>query len=100
MKKSKTIKFKEIKIFLKKLPKKLAEKAFSTFLGLFLLSLIFSSLIFYSYSIVPKKEILESVKAGLEFKSETYQEILQVWQNREEQFEQTDTKQYPDLFVR
>lgn len=100
MKKSKTIKFKEIKIFLKKLPKKLAEKAFFTFLGLFLLSLIFSSLIFYSYSIVPKKKILESVKTGLEFKSETYQEILQVWQNREEQLEQTDTKQYPDLFVR
>lgn len=100
MKKSKTIKFKEIKIFLKKLPKKLAKKAFFTFLGLFLLSLIFSGFVFYSYSIVPKKKILESAKTGLEFKSEIYQEILQIWQNKEEQFEQTDVKQYPDLFVR
>ncbi len=100
MKKPKTIKFKEIKVFLKKLPKKLAKKAFFTFLGLFLLSLIFSSLIFYNYSVVPKKKILESTKTGLEFKSETYQEILQIWQNREKQFEQADTKQYPDLFVR
>jgi len=100
MKKSKTIKFKEIKVFLKKLPKKLAKKAFFTFLGLFLLSLIFSSLVFYNYSVVPKKKILESTKTGLEFKSETYQEILQIWQNREKQFGQADTKQYPDLFVR
>jgi len=100
MKKSKTIKLKKIKVFIKKLPKKMAEKAFSTFLGLFLLSLIFSSFIFYNYSIVPKKKILESTKTGLEFKSETYQEILQIWQNKEEQFEQTDTKQYPNLFVR
>ncbi len=100
MKKSKTIKFKEIKVFLKKLPKKLAKKAFFTFLGLFLLSLIFSSLVFYNYSVVPKKKILESTKTELKFKSETYQEVLQTWQNREEQFEQTDVKQYPDLFVR
>ena len=100
MKKPRTIKFKKIKIFLKKMPRRLAGKAFFTFLGLFLLSLIFGGLVFYNYSVVPKKKIMESTKTGLEFKSETYQEILQIWQNKEKQFKQADVRQYPNLFVR
>jgi len=90
-----------VKAFVKKLPKKLAEKAFLTFLGLFVLSLIFGGLIFYKYSINPlKTEPIEDIKIGLKFKSETYQKILQVWQNNEEQFEKIDTKQYFNLFIR
>ena len=100
MKKPKIIRFKEIKIFLKKLPKKLAKKAFLTFLGLFVLSLIFGGFIFYKYSIIPRSEPVESTKVELEFKSELYQEILEIWQNKEEQFEKTATKQYLNLFVR
>jgi len=100
MKTPRTIKLKQIKIFIKKLPKKLAEKAFLTFLGLFVLSLIFGGFIFYKYSINPQSESVEGRKIGLKFKSEIYQKILQVWQNNEEQFEKTDAKQYPNLFVR
>lgn len=98
--KQKIIKLKQIKAFVKKLPKKLAGKAFSTFLGLFVLSLIFGGFIFYKYSINHKPEPIEDGKIGLKFKSETYQKILQVWQNKEEQFEKIDTKEYFNLFIK
>ena len=100
MKKLKAVKSKQIKSFIKKLPKKLAEKAFLTFLGLFVLSLIFGGLIFYKYSIIPQPEPIEEGEAGLRFKSELYQEILEVWQNKEELFEKTIIKQYLNLFIR
>lgn len=100
MTKQKIIELKQIKAFIKKLPKKLAEKAFLTFLGLFVLSLIFGGYIFYKYSINPQVESIENGKIGLKFKSETYQKILQVWQNNEEEFEKTDIKQYFNLFIR
>jgi len=100
MTKQKIIKSKQIKVFVKKLPKKLAEKAFLTFLGLFVLSLIFGSFIFYKYSINQKTELIENGKIGLKFKSETYQKILQIWKNNEEQFEKIDSKQYFNLFIR
>jgi ABC-type maltose transport system permease subunit len=89
-----------VKAFVKKLPKKLAEKAFLTFLGLFVLSLIFGIFIFYKYSINQKTESIEDGKIELKFKLETYQKILQVWQNNEEQFEKIDSKQYFNLFIR
>ena len=100
MTKQKIIKLKRIKDFVKKLPKRLAEKAFSTFLGLFVLSLIFGSFIFYKYSVDQKTELIEDGKIELKFKSETYQKILQAWKNNEEQFEKIDTKQYYNLFIR
>ena len=100
MKKLKIIKFEELKTIVKKLPKKLAEKAFLSFLGLFILSVIFGILIFYRYGIEPEETIPETSKVGLQFKSDLYQQVLEIWQNTEEQFKKTDTKQYPNLFVR
>jgi len=100
MTKQKIIKLKQVEVFIKKLPKKLAEKAFLTFLGLFVLSLIFGSFIFYKYSIVQQTESIEVEKIGLKFKSETYEKVLQAWQNNEEQFKKTDVKQYFNLFIR
>lgn len=100
MKIPKTIKVKQIRAFVRKLPKKLAEKAFLTFLGLFVLSLIFGSFIFYKYSIIPQSESVEGAKVGLKFKLEMYQKILETWQEREERFEKTTVKQYLNLFVR
>lgn len=100
MKKLKVVKLKQIKVFIKKLPKKLAEKAFLTFLGLFMLSLIFGGLIFYKYSILPQPEPVEEGEVGLKFKSELYQKILEIWQNKEGRFEKTAAKQYLNLFIR
>jgi len=100
MKKLKIIKFEELKTIVKKLPKKLAEKAFLSFLGLFILSIIFGMIIFYKYGIEPEETISETSKVGLQFKSDLYQQVLEIWQDNEQRFEKTDTKQYPNLFVR
>ena len=100
MKKLKIIKFEELKTIVKKLPKKLAEKAFLSFLGLFILSVIFGMLIFYKYRVEPEGTIPETDKIGLQFRSGLYQQVLEIWQSTEQNFEKTDTKQYPNLFVR
>ena len=100
MKKSQTLKFAQLKIRLKKLPKKLAEKAFLSFLGLFILSVVFGGFIFYSYGVAPEEEILDTGKTGLQFKSDLYDQVLEIWDDDEQSFEKTDTKQYPNLFVR
>lgn len=100
MKKLKVVKLKQIKVFIKKLPKKLAEKAFLTFLGLFVLSLIFGGFIFYRYSILPQPKPVERGEVGLKFKLELYQKILEIWQNKEERFEKTAAKQYLNIFTR
>lgn len=92
------IKLNKIKIFFKKLPKILAEKAFLTFLGLLFISLIFGILTFYQYSVLAGKEKPEISEKPLQFKEKTYQEILKTWQERDKKFEETETKEYSDPF--
>lgn len=93
------LKIKEIKKPFKKLPRVLAERALLTFLGLFLLSLIFGLIVFYKYSLlVQKAEPQITERPPREFNEKIYQEILRVWQEKEERFQAVDTKEYPDPF--
>jgi len=94
------IKFNKIKVFFSKLPRILGEKAFLFFLALLFLALIFSGIVFYRYSFLiqnKKPEISQSEKP-IQFKEKIYQDILQIWQEREERFNEAETKQYPDPF--
>ncbi|MCP6719164.1 MAG: hypothetical protein KJI71_02940 [Patescibacteria group bacterium] len=100
MPKLKTIKIKDIKGFLKKLPLILAEKTFFAFLGLFVLSLIFGGIIYYRYTSLTRKIEPGTIEEQFKFKSETYDLILETWKEREEKFRKTDQRIYPDLFVR
>ena len=92
-------KIKEIKQFLKKLPRTLGERSFLTFLGLLLIAIIFSGFIFYKYS--PPTKIgggLEALEKPLKFNERVYQEVLKIWQEKEKKFEETNFKKYPDPF--
>lgn len=53
---------------------------------------------FYKYNILVKKTEPEIEGVALEFKKDFYQNILQEWQEREERFEATESKEYPDPF--
>lgn len=92
------LKIKEIRQFLKKLPRTLGEKNFLTFLGLLLIALIFSGFIFYKYSFLAEKEKLEVLEKPLKFNEKVYQEVLKIWQEKEKKFEETNFKEYPDPF--
>jgi len=94
------IKIKKIKGFLKRLLRTLGEKAFLSFLGLLLISLIFGGIIFYQYNILVKRTEVQIQEIPLQFQEKAYQNILKIWQEREERFNGTETKQYSDLFKR
>lgn len=84
--------------FLKRLPRTLAEKALLVFLGLLLIALIFGGIIFYQYNILVKKREVQIIEEPLQFREKTYQNILQIWQEREKKFQQAELKVYPNPF--
>jgi len=92
------IKFNKIKIFFKKLPRILGENTFLTFLFLLFLSLILGGIVFYKYSILAEKEEPQIIKKPLQFEEKTYQKTLNEWEVRGRRFEETELKEYPDLF--
>ena len=83
MSKIKKIKLKEIKGFLKRLPTILGKNAFFTFLGLFVLSLILAFFVFQKYYLSIIKAEPETTEEQFKFHSETYQEVIKVWQEKE-----------------
>ena len=92
------IKLKNIKDFLTKLPKTLGDHAFLTFLGFLFLAFIIGGIIFQKYSISAEKEMPGVGEKPLQFKENTYQKVLEIWQKKEKKFEEADFKQYPDPF--
>lgn len=98
MKKISRIKLNKVKQFLKKLPRKLGEKAFLTFLGLFLFSLILGFFVFFQQNLLIKKEKDETIREPLQFKEKNYQALLETWQEREKKFEEADLKEYKNPF--
>ena len=99
MPKIKIFKLKNIRAFLKKIPNILGENAFLSFLGLFILSLILGIFAFYKYLNIIEEEIPEGSGKQLQFKTETYNNILQVWEEKEKKFKATDSKIYINPFV-
>jgi len=93
------IKTKKIKQFFKKIPKKLAVYAFLTFLGILLIFLILSAFIFYqNVTLVQRKEI-EVSESPLEFDKTTYQQILDIWEQREKRFNELDFEEHLNIFI-
>jgi hypothetical protein len=96
--KSPKIEIKKIKGFIKRLLRTLGEKAFLSFLGLLFLALIFGGIIFYQYNILVKRTEVQIQEIPLKFQEKPYQDILKIWQEREERFSGAETKQYSDPF--
>ncbi len=69
-------------------------------LALFLLVLALGALVFYSYGVLAEKKEFNDLKSPLQLEEKTYQEVLKIWQEREEDFNKADEKGYPDLFER
>jgi len=92
------IKLKGVKGFFKKIFLFLGQYAFLTFLILFLLSLVFSGLIFHKYSVLAKKAEPTPSGKQIQFDEKAYQNILKIWQDKEKRLIESDSKQYPNPF--
>lgn len=92
------IKTKDIGGSLKGLLFTLAEKAFLTFLSLFVIALIFGAIIYYQYNVLAKKEEAQTIKEPLRFQEEIYQSVSRIWQEREKKFEGADSREYLSPF--
>ena len=98
--KIKIIKFSKIKISFTKLPKKFAESAFLTFLGLLLLFLFFGAVLFYKYIFLAQKVGPETLESLIKLDEKSFQEVLLKIAEREQKFKATEFKQYPDPFLK
>jgi len=76
----------------------MGENPLFTFFFLLILALIFGGLIFYQYSFLVEKKESQIIERPIQFKEELYQKILEEWEERQEQFEKSDSKEYRDLF--
>lgn len=96
--KFKSVKLKGVKGFFKKIVVFLGQYAFLTFLILFLLSLVFSGLIFRKYSVLAKKAEPTISGKQVQFNQGAYQNVLKTWQEKEKRLIEADSKQYPNPF--
>ena len=83
---------------IKKLLWILAGNAFFSFLLFCLFILILGGLIFYKYSVLVEREEPEILEKTFQFEEKVYQEILEEWLEREEEFIKASEKEYSDPF--
>lgn len=93
-----SVKFIKIKEYLPKIFKLAAQHFFPAFLVFVLIAVIAGLLVFYKYGILPQRMEPEFGDETIKFKEETYQKIIQEWQNRGERFEAAKIKEYSDPF--
>ena len=94
------IKLGKIKDKIGKLPRALAEKAFFTFLGLLFIVLIFSALLYYKYIFLVERAKPEILDKPLQLNESAFQDVSNRLQDRAKKFQEAESKNYPDLFVR
>ncbi len=92
------IKIDKIKKFFKKLPWILGKNFFLASICFIILSLILGSFLFYRYNILAKKVELQITEKPLQFDEKTYQDILKIWQEREERLNEADLREYLNPF--
>lgn len=88
----------KIKAFLFSLPKRLALSALKTFLFLVLIFMGLSLFLAYKHIILVQREEVVLSEQPLEFNEDIYQNVLEIWKQREERFNQTSVKKYSDSF--
>lgn len=88
----------KIKEFLFSLPKRLALSALRTFLFLVLISVGLSLFLFYKDVVLMQRKEVVLSEQQMEFNEEIYQNVLEIWEQREERFNETSVKKYPDSF--
>jgi len=101
------MKIKEIKIdktkilkLFKKAPFFIANHAFIASVALFLLALLIGAILFYKYFILVQKIDLSNINENFLLDEQGYQELRNTWQKQETMLEQSESKEYPNPFIK
>lgn len=76
----------------------MGENSFIFFLSIVFLELVLGGFLFYKYSILAEKTKLEIIEETIQFKEETFEEVLDEWIEQRKNFNAIETKKYPDPF--
>ena len=85
-------------LFLKKLPKTLAERAFFVSLALISTALILGIIVFYKYSFLAEKREPEIREQPLTIDEKALQEVLEIQEERQRRLDQAELKEYNNPF--
>jgi len=92
------INIKKTKKIIRVIPKILAKHSFLTFFCFLFIALTLGGIVFYKYIVLIEENEIDDFKEFLVFRKEIYQEVLDYWQKREENFEQANSKQFISPF--
>ncbi len=90
--------YKKSALFLKKLPRILAERAFLVSLALISTALILGVIVFYKYSFLAEKKEPEIKEQPLIIDEKALQELLEMQQIRQNRLDQAEFKEYNNPF--
>jgi hypothetical protein len=91
-------KIKIIQRLLSNLPRKIAIAPLSSFLVISTIFLLIGAVIFYQKVILVKKMKIEPNQNVVRFEDKVYQDILNVWIERDKEFQASNSKKYLDIF--
>lgn len=89
---------KKLKDKLGKLPRVLAVRDFLTFFGLFIISLLFGSLLFYRYIFLVERTEPKRTGTAIQLEDKKYEKVLKIREDKEKKFQEASSRQYPNLF--
>jgi len=89
---------KKIKDIFLNMPRKLAQNAFTTFLFLLPLVILFSGVIFYQYVLKEFNRPISAAHQKIKFKQENYEKFLKIIETKKNEFDKLDQKTYFDPF--
>lgn len=81
-----------------KIPVFLAENLFFSFLMIIFLAVFLANLFFYKYYIL-NQEIKQEIEQGQHIVNEkSYNDLLKIWEEQDKKFQNSESKNYLDIF--
>lgn len=94
------IKAKKVKKIFTKIPWLVAEHSFLACLLLFLLALLLGWFLVYKYIILIQETEFEEQDHSFLLKEDVYKEVLEKWKREEQKFNQADSKEFFNPFLK
>lgn len=90
--------FNKIVLFFKRVPRWLAENDFFVSLVFILIAVILGGFVFYKYSFLAERAEPDVLDSGTALNEKALEELLRLWQERQERFDQIEFKDYHNPF--
>lgn len=88
----------KLRMFLGKLPEILVKKYLLVLILIILINVLFSIFIFYKYDFQVQEKHIQLEKDSLILEQEVLSKIIKILDQKQQRFEQVESKTYPDLF--